>query len=250
MLRQTPVVILAGGLGTRLRPVLSGVPKGLASIGNRPFLQIQIELLRDQGASRFVLCIGHMAEQIQAAFGDGSGIGVHIDYSVERGPLLGTGGALKQAERFFRPRALVLNGDTYLDIDYNQLVQKHHVRNEQAGALATLTLARAEDSSRFGSVLIDETDRLVRGFREKDGAATGEHWLNAGVYVIERALLGHIPADQPASLERDVLPAVLHERIPVAAVTCSEPFYDIGTPRDLELFVRRYEQIRAARRAG
>ena len=250
MLRRTPVVILAGGLGTRLQPVLAGVPKGLAAVGCRPFLQIQIELLRDQGASRFVLCVGHMAEQIQGAFGDGSGLGVHIEYSVERGPLLGTGGALKQAERFFRPRALVLNGDTYLDIDYHRLVQKHHVRNEQSGALATLTLARAEDGSRFGTVVVDDTGRRVLGFREKDAATTGARWLNAGAYVIERSLLGLIEPEKPASLERDVLPGVLQAGGPIAAVTCAEPFYDIGTPRDLELFVRRYEQIRTTRRAG
>src|SRR5262249_13787502 len=119
MLGETPVVILCGGLGTRLRPVLSHPPKGLAPLGDPPFLQIQTELLRAQGARRFVLCVGHGAGQIRDTFGDGGRWGVYIDYSVERGHLLGTGGALKHAERFFQPRALVLNGDTYLATDYD-----------------------------------------------------------------------------------------------------------------------------------
>src|SRR5438477_10610039 len=118
MLSQVPVVILAGGLGTRLRPVLSDRPKGLAPVGERPFLEIQIELLRAQGARRFVLCVGHLAGQIEAYFGNGGRCGVRIDYSIEGEQLLGTGGALKLAERFFQPRALVLNGDTYLAVDY------------------------------------------------------------------------------------------------------------------------------------
>src|SRR5262249_41662980 len=103
---ETPVVILCGGLGTRLRPVLADVPKGLAPVGDRPFLEIQLELLRGQGARRFVLCVGHLAGQIRQTFGDGGRWGVRIDYSVEGDRLLGTGGALKLAERFFRPRAL------------------------------------------------------------------------------------------------------------------------------------------------
>ncbi len=148
--------------------MLSDLPKGLASIGKRPFLQIQIELLRDQGATRFVLCIGHRGEQIRQAFGDGRALGVHIDYSVERVPLLGTGGALKNAEQFFQPRALVLNGDTYLAIDYATLVRKHVEENERAGVLATLTLARAADGTRFGTVLLDRSERRVQGFQEKE----------------------------------------------------------------------------------
>src|SRR5438552_3831532 len=120
MLSQTPVLILAGGLGTRLRPVLSDRPKGLAPIAGRPFLQIQMELLHDSGARHFVLCLGHLADQIRSAFGDGSNLGVRIDYSMEGECLLGTAGALKLAERFFQPRGLVLNGDTYLAADYDR----------------------------------------------------------------------------------------------------------------------------------
>lgn len=241
MLSETPVLILAGGLGTRLRPVLANVPKGLAPIGDRPFLQIQMELLRAQGARHFVLCVGYLAEQIRATFGDGTGWGVRIDYSEEGERLLGTGGALKLAERFFQPRALVLNGDTYLAIDYSRLIEQHCEANRRSGTLATLTLSRADDSSRFGTVELDTTGCMVRGFHEKQAAPAGQaRWLNAGAYVIERSLLDAVPPDTCISLERDVFPQALRAGRRLAAVTCAEAFYDIGTPGDWQRFAHHY----------
>ena len=246
ILATTPVVILCGGLGTRLQPVLAGVPKGLAPVGDRPFLEIQIELLREQGARHFVLCVGHLAEQIQQTFGDGRRWGVRIDYSLEGEQLLGTGGALKLAERFFQPRALVLNGDTYLAINY-ELLLKHHLKEKQRSHVpATLTLARADDAKRFGTVLLDDSGRFLTGFREKDATAAGVGWLNAGAYVLERTLLDGMRPNEPASLERDVFPGALRAGGKVAALTCSQPFYDIGTPGDWQRFVAMFEQRRAA----
>jgi NDP-sugar pyrophosphorylase family protein len=252
MLSHIPVLILAGGLGTRLRPVLSDRPKGLAPVAGRPFLQIQIELLRASGARRFVLCVGHRAEQVRAAFGDGSDLGVRIEYSIEGEQLLGTAGALKLAERFFQPRALVLNGDTYLAADYERLVREHSAEHARSGALATLALARAPDAARFGTVLLDPTGRYLVGFREKEASAGGERWLNAGAYVLERALLDSIPSGTPTSLERDTFPGVLRTGGRLVAAICSEPFYDIGTPEDWARFAQRYadQDFGPARQAG
>src|SRR5437762_4711031 len=155
MLAQIPVLILAGGLGTRLRPTLPDRPKGLAPIGEHSFLEVQLQLLRRQGARRFVLCVGHRAGQVQAELGDGRALGVQIEYSVEEeGCLLGTAGALKQAERYFAPHALVLNGDTYFNIDYTQLLQRHLEERQQQDALATLALTRLSERDRYGSVLL------------------------------------------------------------------------------------------------
>ncbi len=246
MLAQTPVVILCGGLGTRLRPALAGVPKGLALVGDKPFLEIQIELLRAQGARHFVLCVGHLADQIQATFGDGGRWGVRVDYSVEGDQLLGTGGALKLAERFFRPRAVVLNGDTYLAADYEQLVRHHVEEHERSGVVATLTLARADDATRFGTVLLDEVGRYLTGFREKDAAGADAGWLNAGAYVIERELLDLMGPGEAASVERDVFPDALRAGKRLAARTGAEPFYDIGTPGDWRRFAALYGQLQAA----
>jgi NDP-sugar pyrophosphorylase family protein len=241
-LATLPVLILCGGLGTRLRPVLADRPKALAPVGERPFLELQIGLLRDQGARHFVLCVGHMADRVEAAFGDGSALGVRIDYSVEGETLLGTGGALKLAERFFAPSAVVLNGDTYLDIDHNRVVARHRER----GAAATLTLAKLDDARRFGTVDLDAAGD-VAGFREKDPtSAVRPGWLNAGAYVLDRAVIDRIPAGAVASLERDVFPAAVRDGLTVAALPCDRPFYDIGTPDDFRAFAARYEDIRRA----
>jgi NDP-sugar pyrophosphorylase family protein len=234
-------MILAGGLGTRLRPVLSDRPKGLAPVGERPFLEIQIELLRRQGARWFVLCVGHLADHIEAHFRDGSRWGVRIDYSVEGERLLGTGGALKLAECYFRPRALVLNGDTYLAVDYTRLLQCHHEERARAGVLATLTLARAADATRFGTVQLDAAGSYVTAFREKEAAPPGaERWLNAGAYVIEKDLLEFAPPRTPASLERDLFPRALAAGGRLAAETCGAAFYDIGTPEGLRTLTEHY----------
>ncbi|MCI0703132.1 MAG: NTP transferase domain-containing protein, partial [Planctomycetia bacterium] len=143
-----PVIVLCGGLGTRLRSVVADRPKALAPVGNQPFLAMQLELLRARGARNFVLCVGHLAEQVQTAFGDGSALGVCIDYSLDGEKLLGTGGALKRVERFFAPSAIVVNGDTYIDIDLVHLARVHSSARAW-DALATLTLTRMPDAQRY-----------------------------------------------------------------------------------------------------
>jgi NDP-sugar pyrophosphorylase family protein len=242
LLSSTPVVLLAGGLGTRLRPVVADRPKGLAPVGARSFLEIQIGLLRDQGARHFVLCVGHRAGQIQDGFGDGAGLGVRLDYSVEGERLLGTGGALKLAERFFTARALVLNGDTFFAADYPRLLEHHRVERERHGVLATLALARAADAGRYGNVLLDGTGRFLAGFREKEAAGGGSSWLSAGAYVLERDLLDRIPEGEPCSLECQVFPGALKAGRRLAAWTCSDPFFDIGTPDGLRAFTDYYRE--------
>jgi len=243
MLSQTPVLILAGGLGTRLKPVLPDRPKGLAPIGTYSFLEIQIRLLRRQGARRFVLCVGYLADQIQSALGDGHSLGVQIEYSVEpEGRLLGTAGALKKAERYFAPHALVLNGDTYFAIDYAAFLQHHLAQRQQRNANATLALTRLSERERYGNVVLDPSGQTIRAFREKN-AVEASGWVSGGAYVIDRALLDHIPRDQPCSLEREVFPRVLAGGHVLAAMTCADPFFDIGTPDAWKQFVTHYLEL-------
>jgi NDP-sugar pyrophosphorylase family protein len=256
-LADCPVVILAGGLGTRLRGVISDRPKGLAPINDRPFLEIQISLLRDQGARRFVLCVGHRAEQIRECLADGSTLGVNIDYVVEPEVLLGTGGALRLAHRFFQPYALVLNGDTYLATDYARLLAHHAQERAGEKVVATVTLARLDETQRFGTVLLEPTGRYLSGFKEKVAEQQAAGWLNAGAYVIERALIERAPAGVPCSLERDLFPAALADGLRVAAHCSCEPFFDIGTGDDYHRFCQLHADWsqkksaeRSNRRAG
>ena len=115
------VVILAGGLGKRLRPVTEQIPKVMVTVNGKPFLQHVLELLKSQEITDIVLCIGYLGEQVKACFGKGESLGLVIKYSEEKGKLLGTGGALKQTQDLLEDYFLVLNGDTYLPIDYNEL---------------------------------------------------------------------------------------------------------------------------------
>jgi NDP-sugar pyrophosphorylase family protein len=241
-LAETPVLILCGGLGTRLREVVSDRPKGLAPIGDTPFLRIQIELLKRQGACRFVLCVGHQADLIRDYFGDGSALGIQVAYSVEEhGKLMGTAGAIRLALDYITPRAMVLNGDTYLDVNYADVLA-HHLAS---GTIGTLTVSRLNDASRFGTVALDESERYVTGFLEKQATPVGQGgWLNAGVYVLERELVEAIPTDRPVSIERETFPGVLAGGGKVAAFRCRAPFYDIGTPDDFRKFQDVYRELK------
>jgi NDP-sugar pyrophosphorylase family protein len=237
------VVILAGGLGTRLRSVLPERPKCLAPVGAHSFLEVQIDLLRRQGARRFVLCVGHQAGQVRQAFGDGREWDIRIDYSEETERLLGTGGALKQAEGFITPRALVLNGDTFFALDYAGFVRFH--LGQRPAPVASLALARVSDASRYGEVVLDGAGASVVEFQEKrPRSAARPAWVNGGAYVVERELLASIPAGERCSLENDGFPRALAAGRRLAALTSGTPFYDIGTPEALEAFRDRYASVR------
>ena len=248
LLEQTPVIILAGGLGTRLQPILSDRPKGLAPIGSRSFLEILIDLLKDQGAHHFVLCVGYKAEQIQTVLGDGTALGVKIEYSVEKDQLLGTAGALKLAESYFTPRALVLNGDTYFAIDYNAFIQRHIEKHQQAGSLATLALAPAINRSNYSSITLDPSGNFVITYKEKIAeSATDANWVGAGAYVIEQALLATIPPDQKISIEQETFPQLLASGQKLAAMTAQAHFFDIGTPERWQIFIDHYLERQRAK---
>jgi len=216
-------VLLVGGLGTRLRSVVPSAPKVLASVGKGTFLGLLVEQLRSQGIRRLVMCTGYLADQVEGEFGDGRALDIAIEYSKEEQPL-GTAGAVKRAEHYLWnvPDFFVMNGDSFLDIDFRNLMDLHRSRD----AMATLAVLRVEDTSRYGTVQV-EGDR-VRGFAEKTGSNL-PGLVNGGVYVFKHDVLQYIP-EHPASLERDVFPALLDRG--VYAQEQRGMFIDIGTPAD------------------
>jgi NDP-sugar pyrophosphorylase family protein len=221
---HTPAVLLVGGMGARLQSVLPTTPKPLAPIGNVPFLQLLVLQLRSQGIRRLVMCAGHLADQIEEEFDDGHKWGVTIDYSKESRPL-GTAGAVKFAERYLTQASdfLVLNGDSFLELDLCQFVRFHRER----GGLISMAVRRVPNATRYGTVQLDTHDRVV-GFLEKMGAPV-PGIVNGGVYVFKRAILQHI-SEGPASLEKDVFPRLLEHG--VYALEQHGMFIDIGTPED------------------
>jgi NDP-sugar pyrophosphorylase family protein len=221
---ETKAVLLVGGLGTRLRTVVTSAPKPLAPVGNRPFLELLIRQLGSQGIRSLIMCTGYLADQIESEFGKGSGLGVTIEYSKEP-EALGTAGAVKFAERFLQgaPDFLVMNGDSFLELDLNQLIQLHRTH----GGLATMAVVSVENAGRYGTVHLD-SDNKVTAFCEKTGSDS-PGLINAGVYVFSPAILGLIPAG-PVSLEKDIFPKLLGEE--VYASREQGVFIDIGTPAD------------------
>jgi D-glycero-alpha-D-manno-heptose 1-phosphate guanylyltransferase len=217
-------VLLVGGMGTRLRSVVPGTPKPLASIGNQSFLELLVRQLRYQGMRRLVMCSGYLADQIESTFGDGRAWDVAIDYSREEQPL-GTAGALKLAQRHLQEadEFLVMNGDSFLEIDFKQLVRFHRERH----GLASMAVVPVADTGRYGTVRVEPSGR-VAGFAEKAGAH-GPGLINGGVYVFHRDIFEHIP-EGPMSLEKDVFPRVLDRGI--YAFEQNGMFIDIGTPED------------------
>jgi NDP-sugar pyrophosphorylase family protein len=213
--------ILAGGFGVRLRPAVADRPKVLAPVAGRPFVAHLLAQLEAAGVRDVVLCTGYGGDQVHAALGERHGA-VTLRYSREPAPL-GTGGALRLAAPLIAgPTALVLNGDSFCDVELRDAWAAHCAH----GAEGTLVLTDVPDPSRYGRVEVDPSG-AVRGFHEKDGAR-GPGLINAGVYLLARDLLRAIPSSAPCSFEREVLPAWCDGRL--RGYVTRGRFVDIGTP--------------------
>jgi len=218
---------LAGGLGTRLRSKVSDLPKPMAPVAGRPFLEWQLMVLKAQGFCDIVLCTGYLADKVALYFGDGSNFGLKIDYSVEKEPL-GTAGAVLNAAKFIDGTFLLLNGDTFFDLDCRGLLDFHE--GKEAGL--SLSLVMVDDAARFGSVAIDSNNRVL-GFREKGSDTQGFGHVNAGIYAVSPAVLDYIAPGKPVSLENDVIPTIITTGS-VFGYVSDGYFIDIGTPESYE----------------
>jgi D-glycero-alpha-D-manno-heptose 1-phosphate guanylyltransferase len=216
-------IVLAGGRGRRLASVIQGVPKVLAPVGNRPFLELLLRRLAQRGIERVILSVGYLADNVRAHFGERFD-GLELVYAVEEQPL-GTGGATMNALKLATADAVfVLNGDTFVDLDYDSMLGSHI----DAGVTATIAVAEVPDCTRFGRVLVDQG--RVAGFTEKGHAGPGQ--ISVGAYVMNRGVFA--PYSMPAafSIEADFFAPHIHELKPLAFST-SGYFIDIGVPEDL-----------------
>jgi mannose-1-phosphate guanylyltransferase len=223
-------VILSGGLGTRLRPLTCSRPKPLFPILNKPLLETQIVNLAKAGVSEVILAINYMAEVVQAVIGDGSKYGIKITYSEEIEPL-GTGGAVKNAEKFIDGDTFFqLNGDIVTSLDYAPLLKFHRDHK------AELTLAGyiVEDPTRFGVMKLDGQNRVTE-FVEKPKSVSKEDAkrlpINAGVNIFEPSALDLIPAGKKLSMEKEIFPQLV-SRGRVYCMPFSGIWLDVGLPSD------------------
>lgn len=236
--------ILAGGLGTRLRPLVTDRPKPMAPIEGQPFLAYQLDLLRSQGFTEIILCTGYMSPAIEEYFSGGRDFGVQITYSVEEKPL-GTGGAIKHAAHLVDGSFLVLNGDTYIQANLRDLIHFHQDRV----ALATIGLSQVDDPSRSGLVQVDHTGQVVR-FIEKGTGRGDNHTVSAGVYVFEPEILDFIPSGRQVSLELEVFPHLVEVKVPLYGYTLGGSFVDMGTPEGYRRMQEAAERWHRGERRG
>jgi D-glycero-D-manno-heptose 1,7-bisphosphate phosphatase len=217
-------IILAGGLGTRLQSIVRDRPKPLAPVGGVPFLDLLLHQLARSGVVRsVVLAIGHQAEKIEVAYASGERFGLPVSLAVET-QRLGTGGGVRNAlAQTSSADVLVMNGDSFVDVDLGQLITAHRRRS----AWATLTLTMTDTPERYGTVVSDRDGRVVE-FREKSAAIVRPASINAGVYVFCRDVLEGLPEAVPLSIETDVLPSLITKG--VFSVVAEGRFIDIGVP--------------------
>jgi len=216
-------IILAGGLGTRLREVVCDRPKVLATVNERPFLQYLLDQLLENGIRQAVLGTGYMGEQVESAFGNQYRT-LQLSYSREPRPL-GTAGALRHALPLLgTEELLVLNGDSFCDFDY----QGFRAFHRKKGASMSLCLARVPDVARYGAVQVDQQGRIT-DFVEK-GALAGAGSINAGIYLLKRAVIESVPAAGAVSLEKEVIPELIGAGL--FGFRTRGRFIDIGVPED------------------
>jgi D-glycero-alpha-D-manno-heptose 1-phosphate guanylyltransferase len=220
-LEFTTTAILAGGLGSRLRPAVADRPKGLASVGARPFLVYLFDQLVTVGVRDIVLCTGYLGDSIRIMFGE-SYSNLTLNYSQETEPL-GTAGALRFALPLFKSNpVLVMNGDSYCDVNFTEFWVWHSRRQSNA----TLLLTKVFDRKRFGQVQVGPDGKVI-AFEEK-GSGEGSGWINAGIYLINRDWLEEIPMHRKISLEREVFPKWIDRGL--YGFQSESRFIDIGTP--------------------
>jgi len=219
-----PVAILSGGLATRLRPLTEKIPKGLVQVAGKPFVAWQLEYLRSQGASRVVLCIGHLGEQLKAAVGDGSAFGLEVSYSWDGPRLLGTGGALKQAVSLLGDRFFVFYGDSYLPVDF-QSVQRSFLRS---GKPALMTVLENHDRWDRSNILFRQGS--IVEYNKHDPHPEMMH-IDYGLGILSSSLLVDCPED--TSDLADIYHS-LSVRGELAGFEVFDRFYEIGSPVGLQ----------------
>lgn len=224
---EISAVILAGGLGTRLRCKISDRPKSLASICGKPFLEYQINFLKKQGVTNIILCTGFLGKQVIDHFSTGKKFGVRISYSNEK-ELLGTGGAIKNAIHMVQDKFLLLNGDSIVIFDIEKLIDFHNTRASDT----TIVLSAANQSqTRYGNVLMDKDNKITSFTEKKDSSS----YFSAGVYLMEKNSIpwGNFPSK--FSIESELFPYLVKQNNIYGFVTTGY-FIDIGIPDDYEKF--------------
>jgi mannose-1-phosphate guanylyltransferase / phosphomannomutase len=228
-------VIMAGGEGTRLRPLTSNVPKPMLPIANRPMMEHIVRLLKQHGFDEIVVTVAFLANHIRNYFGDGSEFGVRLVYATEETPL-GTAGSVRNARDELTERFLVISGDVLTDIDLGAIVRFH----EERGALATIGLTPVEDPLEFGIVITREDGTIERFLEKPTWGQVFSDTINTGIFVLEPEIFDHIDAGRAVDFSSEVFPQVLAEGKPLYGAVLEGYWEDVGT---LDAYVRAHKDV-------
>ena len=226
---EMQAVVLAGGLGTRLGDLAGGLPKPMVDIEGRPFLELELELLRQQGLTDVVLCIAYQGAKIRDYFGDGSRLGIDLSYSVETNDLLGTAGAVKAAEALLQDEFFLIYADSYVRMDYQRAFDQFR-GSDRLGMMIVLRNDNEYDRS---NLLIE--DCLVTAY-DKVNPTPEMLYINFGVSLLRREALALVPSGVPYSQEEWFQDLIQSNNL--MAFETFERFYEIGSPSGLEEFRR------------
>ncbi len=218
-------VILVGGKATRLRPLTCNIPKAMIPVLNIPFLEHVIRYLSSHQIKDIILAQGHLAQPIESYLGDGSQFGVRLYYSIEDTPL-GTGGAVKNVERYLDETFLVLNGDIFTDLDITAMIDSHWERK----AKLTIASISVDDLTGYGLIETDAQDRITRFLEKPSPNEITTNMINAGTYVLEPEVLSYIPPQANFSIEHELFVTLPNQKIPAWAYNYFTYWIDMGTP--------------------
>jgi mannose-1-phosphate guanylyltransferase/phosphomannomutase len=217
-------VVMAGGEGTRLRPLTSNQPKPMVPVAGRPCMEHIIGLVREHDITRIVATLAYMPQTIRGYFGEGSHLGVELNYSVEEVPA-GTAGSVKLCQHYLDETFLIVSGDALTDVDLSALIEFH----ARVGAMATLALKRVENPLEFGVVITDAEGRIERFFEKPGWGEVFSDTINTGIYVLEPEALEHVPDDEPYDFSRDLFPRLLEAGVPLYGCVVDGYWQDIGS---------------------
>src|SRR5574341_1395222 len=218
-------VVMAGGEGSRLRPLTINRPKPMVPIVNRPVMGHIIELLKRHNINEIVATLQYRADDLQNYFGDGSNVGVAINYTVEPRPL-GTAGSVKFAEKFLSRDEpfLIISGDALTDLNLSEIVDFH----KRVGALITITLYRVPDPSEYGVIIVDGQGRIERFLEKPSPGQVISDTVNTGIYVISPEVLDEIESGEPFDFSKDLFPRLLTRGAPLYGFIANGYWCDVG----------------------
>ena len=218
-------VILIGGEGTRLRPLTCNTPKAIVPLLNRPFLEHLLRYLKKHGIRDVILAMGYLPDPVQSCLGDGTELGVQLTYLVEES-LLGTAGAVKNAESFLDGPFIVFNGDILTEIDLTAMIRQHR----EIKPKVSIALTPVDNPTIYGVVETDAQSMVKRFVEKPSWDEVTTNMINAGIYILELDVLEHIPTSAPCMFEHHLFPLLLEMGEPIFSYPSGAYWIDIGTP--------------------